>query len=552
MKKVQAINKNEIFTDIEIIYKKYNVINQNIYYKEGKFTVNNILKLFNCRFNDIIKEFNLNNVNNFETPEKQSITKKERSHSANTKQLLSDKQKQFHINNSDKIFNFTKEEAIKLGQQMFEEKDEILKHTFLEYSNYDPNTFLNMFSTFSNFLRETNLYESMKIINNTKKGSKNNNFSSKEYVKIKDFTKEDCFNKAKEILQQENNLNKQLFLEKSNYDRFIFLNMFKNSFRQFLKEAKLDEELKIIRRQYDNKCISITKQETINIILECKNTCLESFTAEYLYANTNITQNIIKLHFGTFTKMLKELNLPINIRKNITKEEIIEKMLELYNQYGKLTSEMQREYYPQSTIDNLFGSFNDMLRELNIKENMAQNVTDDELLDELSQIIKKHGTINSILIDNECKYSRPTYLYRLGGSIASICEKLNIINLNNVNSCISNTGIYCNYLISKILNSNCIFEKTFSWLKYNGNKLRLDGYFEEYNLAIEYDGIQHYEYTKKFDKEYEEFLKRQERDRIKDKLCKENGIKLIRIRYDEPLTEEYLKQKLIKEGIIKE
>lgn len=551
MKKLKATNKNEVFTDIEIIYKKYDVINQNIYYKEGKFTVNSVLKLFNCRFNDIIKEFNLNNVNNFNVPEKIIIVSKERSHSENTKQLLSDKQKQFHINNSNKIFNFTKEEAIKLGQQMFEEKGEILKHTFLEYSNYDKNTFLNMFSTFSNFLRETNLYESMKIINNTKKGSKNNNFSSKKYVKIKDFTKEDCFDKAKEILQQENNLNKQLFLEKSNYDKFIFLNMFNNSFKQFLKEAKLDEELKIIRRQYNNKCISITKQETIKIILECKNTCLESFTAEYLYTNTNITQNIIKLHFGTFTKMLKELNLPINIRKNITREEVAAKMLELYEKYGKLTSETQREYYPQSTIDNLFGSFNDMLRELNIKENMAQNVTDDELLDELSQIVKKHGTVNSILIDNECKYSRPTYLYRLGGSIESICEKLNIINTTQY-STISKSGIYCIKIISNVLNTKYVLEKTFNWLKYNNNKLRLDGYFEEYNLAIEYDGIQHYEYMKKYDKDYESFLKRQERDRIKDKLCKENGIKLIRIRYNEPLTEEYLKQKLIEEGIIKE
>jgi very-short-patch-repair endonuclease len=82
--------------------------------------------------------------------------------------------------------------------------------------------------------------------------------------------------------------------------------------------------------------------------------------------------------------------------------------------------------------------------------------------------------------------------------------------------------------------------------------MRLDGYFEEYKLAIEYDGIQHYEYMQKFDKKYDDFIKRQERDRIKDKLCKENRIKLIRIRYDEPLTEEYLKQKLIKEGIIKE
>lgn len=78
----------------------------------------------------------------------------------------------------------------------------------------------------------------------------------------------------------------------------------------------------------------------------------------------------------------------------------------------------------------------------------------------------------------------------------------------------------------------------------------MDGYFPDLKLAIEYDGLQHYKYVEYFDRSYEDFVKRQQRDKLKDELCKQNGVKLIRIRYDEPLTEEYLKQKLIDNGII--
>ena len=74
--------------------------------------------------------------------------------------------------------------------------------------------------------------------------------------------------------------------------------------------------------------------------------------------------------------------------------------------------------------------------------------------------------------------------------------------------------------------------------------MRLDGYFSNLKIAIEYDGIQHYEYIPKLDKTYENFLKRQERDKIKTRLCEENNIKLIRIKYDEPLNIEHLKKKI--------
>ena len=63
----------------------------------------------------------------------------------------------------------------------------------------------------------------------------------------------------------------------------------------------------------------------------------------------------------------------------------------------------------------------------------------------------------------------------------------------------------------------------------SGKCLELDMYNEELKLAFEYDGIQHSKYSPYFHKNYSDFLKQQENDKLKDKLCKDNGITLIRI-----------------------
>lgn len=99
--------------------------------------------------------------------------------------------------------------------------------------------------------------------------------------------------------------------------------------------------------------------------------------------------------------------------------------------------------------------------------------------------------------------------------------------------------------ISQILkNKNIFFEtqKTFPDLLSNKNwKLRFDFYFPEYNICLEYQGIQHYDSTNKF---YSD--EGQERDNIKRDYCKNNNIKLIEIPYTDydKITWEYLKEKL--------
>lgn len=61
--------------------------------------------------------------------------------------------------------------------------------------------------------------------------------------------------------------------------------------------------------------------------------------------------------------------------------------------------------------------------------------------------------------------------------------------------------------------------------------LELDGYNEELGIAFEYNGSQHYKRSEYFDKNEENFIKRQERDHYKQEICKHNDILLISIPY---------------------
>lgn len=61
--------------------------------------------------------------------------------------------------------------------------------------------------------------------------------------------------------------------------------------------------------------------------------------------------------------------------------------------------------------------------------------------------------------------------------------------------------------------------------------LQLDGYCKKYELAFEYNGIQHYTFQSFFHKTYQEFEKQLERDYRKKELCKRYGIILMVVPY---------------------
>ena len=95
-------------------------------------------------------------------------------------------------------------------------------------------------------------------------------------------------------------------------------------------------------------------------------------------------------------------------------------------------------------------------------------------------------------------------------------------------------------------------EKQFKDCRYK-NPLPFDFYLPQYNLCIEFDGEQHFishDFNSKEteEKKLENLKIVQLRDQIKNNYCKNNGINLLRIHYDEnveeKLTEYFQKHKI--------
>ena len=76
-------------------------------------------------------------------------------------------------------------------------------------------------------------------------------------------------------------------------------------------------------------------------------------------------------------------------------------------------------------------------------------------------------------------------------------------------------------------------------------RMRLDIYLPGLKLAIEHQGEQHYRAISIFGGEEAHVLVLQ-RDALKRKLCKENGITVIDVRYDAPITKAAIRQRVLR------
>lgn len=85
------------------------------------------------------------------------------------------------------------------------------------------------------------------------------------------------------------------------------------------------------------------------------------------------------------------------------------------------------------------------------------------------------------------------------------------------------------------------FPKYAIWRNYHiGENLSVDLYIPLLNIAIEFDGIQHFERVQFFHPTEKDFAEQQERDARKDAICEELHINLVRIPYYSELDSETL------------
>ena len=128
--------------------------------------------------------------------------------------------------------------------------------------------------------------------------------------------------------------------------------------------------------------------------------------------------------------------------------------------------------------------------------------------------IYKDMNTHLILRCNDCGYIWKTTTY-----ISFITHEIKCVNCKN--------NWHLEKQVKYFLAKNGIeyeFQKRFGWLK-NKISLSLDFYLPDYNIAIECQGRQHFIPVARFGGEAA-FLDTIERDKVKKKLCEENGIKL--------------------------
>jgi hypothetical protein len=74
--------------------------------------------------------------------------------------------------------------------------------------------------------------------------------------------------------------------------------------------------------------------------------------------------------------------------------------------------------------------------------------------------------------------------------------------------------------------------------------LEIDCYIPSLKLGFEYDGEQHYVFPNAYHKTEKEFKEQQKRDKLKRRIAKDKGIRIITVKYDEGISAKLIEDKL--------
>lgn len=82
------------------------------------------------------------------------------------------------------------------------------------------------------------------------------------------------------------------------------------------------------------------------------------------------------------------------------------------------------------------------------------------------------------------------------------------------------------------------------YINYKGTRLFFDFYVKKLKLLVEVQGRQHTEFVKHFHTDKKAFLQQKERDNLKRIWAEENDFYLIRINYNETISESLILDKI--------
>lgn len=290
----------------------------------------------------------------------------------------------------------------------------------------------------------------------------------------------------------------------------------------------------------------ITKEQCLDEITRL-HSIYGKVTKQTFKQHGTLSYDVVRRRCGSINNAFEELGIEPSDgqRRMIPKEVVVEDLNRVHNVHGYISKPLYEKEgkYNRKVVNRIFGNFSKMYEELGLNRHPAGVIaTDDELINDLKRIHKEHGIVTSKHIKEYGQHGLTTYMERFG-SINNAYKKA---GLEERKSGDSQFATWVINRIGGILNEEPELEKRFDWLRSptTNRHLPIDGYFPKANIAVEYNGPQHYHLNNFYHNSENDLYLRKVVDELKSRMIREKGIKLIVIDYREPTTIEHLTKRI--------
>lgn len=345
----------------------------------------------------------------------------------------------------------------------------------------------------------------------------------------KRYTKDEFYNEIIRIHDQHGYINTNILKDNINLELNINYSLHKyGGLKNICKELGLNY-VHALRNDKED-----IKQDFYNIYKELGHINIETYLECGKYSKQSI-----KTAFGSVNNLMKELGIPLNTSRMEDEATVLHDIEDVCKKYNSTSTNIYRKYgqYSECVINRIFGKWENAITKLNL-DPVGKKYGKEEIDRQVKAVFDRYGFISKSLIDDECDFTyqalKPYYKNK-----KQVSEMLGVKNA------------FCDKLSSKARVIHLILdeiytdvkpEKTWNWLinDMTNKNLYVDFFIPFINTAIEFDGAQHFHYVERYHKTYEGFLNSIYRDRLKDKLLDEHGIRLIRISYKDKISKSYI------------
>lgn len=294
-----------------------------------------------------------------------------------------------------------------------------------------------------------------------------------------------------------------------------------------------------------------SKQQVISELMSVFN-IYKKITEPLIDQICSFSRRAVRTHFGSITNFLKEMNIENEVTKMCsatkgkkanrwTKEQVIKIILKLQDDNGFFSKTIleKSKLVNHKVINRIWGNFSNMSNELNLKLFESQQLyLTDMIDDELLELYNKYQGISVERIGIDTTFSIPTF-YKHYRSIDDFYKKYKLkhdIRYKSEHRTIQ--------FVSSLLNEEPILQFTDTNIRNPATKrkFRMDAYFKNHNLVLEYNGRQHYMLQPLIHKNYSNFLYQLEKDKNKYELLNKYNYKLLIVKYND--TEKTIKENL--------